>query len=136
MDRIDKNPLGRGATYPIYLTEDNQGNTGWHVSNKGINLIENNLCSLLSYELGQRIRQEEFGTRLWECLEEPNTQALNFLINKFLREAISTWEDRIEYQRSEINRDHHKLYIKLFYKVKATNLINYASVEYNLEYRK
>lgn len=136
MERIDKNPLGRGATYPIYLTEDQQGNTGWHVSNKGINLIENNLCSLLSYELGQRIRQEEFGTRLWECLEEPNTQALNFLINTFLREAISTWEDRIEYQRSEINRDHHKLYIKLFYKVKATNLINYASVEYNLEYRK
>ena len=136
MDRIDKNPMGRGATYPIYLTEDNQGNIGWHVSNKGIDLIENNLCSLLSYELGQRIRQEEFGTRLWECLEEPNTQALNFLINAFLKEAISTWEDRIEYQRSEINRDHHKLYIKLFYKVKATNLINYASVEYNLEYRK
>lgn len=136
MDRIDKNPMGRGATYPIYLTEDSQGNIGWHVSNKGIDLIENNLCSLLSYELGQRIRQEEFGTRLWECLEEPNTQALNFLINTFLKEAISTWEDRIEYQRSEINRDHHKLYIKLFYKVKATNLINYASVEYNLEYRK
>ena len=136
MDRIDKNPLGRGATYPIYLTEDSQGNLGWHVSNKGIDLIENNLCSLLSYELGQRIRQEEFGTRLWECLEEPNTQALNFLINTFLKEAITTWEDRIEYQRSEINRDHHKLYIKLFYKVKATNLINYASVEYNLEYRK
>ena len=136
MDKINKNPMGRGATYPIYLTEDDQGNTGWHVSSKGINLIENNLCSLLSYELGQRIRQEEFGTRLWECLEEPNTQALNFLVNTFLREAISQWEDRIEYQRSEINRDHHKLYIKLFYKVKATNLVNSASVEYNLEYRK
>lgn len=136
MDKINKNPMGRGATYPIYLTKDDQGNTGWHVSSKGINLIENNLCSLLSYELGQRIRQEEFGTRLWECLEEPNTQALNFLVNTFLREAISRWEDRIEYQRSEINRDHHKLYIKLFYKVKATNLVNSASVEYNLEYRK
>ena len=59
MDKISKHPVGIGATYPIYLTEDSHGNTGWHVSSKGINLIENNLCSLLSYELGQRIRQEE-----------------------------------------------------------------------------
>lgn len=136
MDKIEKNPMGKGATYPIYLTQDDEGNTGWHTSDKGIDLIENNLCSLLSYELGQRIRQEDFGTRLWECLEEPNTQALNFLVNTFLKEAISNWESRIEYQRSEINRDHSKLYIKLFYKVRATNLINSASVEYNLEYLK
>ena len=136
MDKISKHPVGIGATYPIYLTEDSHGNTGWHVSSKGINLIENNLCSLLSYELGQRIRQEEFGTRLWECLEEPNTQALNFLVNTFLKEAITTWEPRIEFQRSEIFRDHHKLYIKFFYKIKSSRVINFASIEYDLEYRK
>lgn len=132
IDRIDKNVLGRGATYPIYLTPDQNGNLGWHVSNKGVELIENNLCSILSYELGQRIRQEDFGTRLWECLEEPNTQALNFLVSTFLREAISKWEYRIEYQSSEVHRDHHKLYIKFFYKVKPNNTINSASVEYKL----
>jgi phage baseplate assembly protein W len=136
MDKINKTPLGVGATYPIYLTEDKHGNKGWNVSNQGIKLIENNLCSLLSYEFGQRIRQEEFGTRLWECLEEPNTQALNFLVNTFLREAINTWEPRIEFQRSEIFRDHHKLYIKFFYKIKSNQAINYASIEYDLEYRK
>lgn len=136
INRIDKNPLGRGATYPIYLTQDSFGNKGWHISSKGTELIENNLCSILSYEMGQRIRQEDFGTRLWECLEEPNTQALSFLISTFLKEAISKWESRIEYKNSEVHRDHHKLYIKFFYNIKPNNILSSASVEYNLDYRK
>lgn len=132
----DNKQLSRGPLYPVYLSTNENGETGWYVSNDQNMLIQNNITSILSFELGQRIHQEDFGTRLWECLEEPNTQALNFLVNTFIKEALSKWEDRIEYQRSEIIRDHHKLYIKFFYKLRSNNALESASVFYDLDYEK
>lgn len=134
MDKVNVNT--KGVTFPIYLTDNGSGKQGWNISIKQTDLIENNLTSLIGYELGQRMHQEDFGTRLWECLEEPNSQALNFLVTKFLREAIEAWEPRIEFQRSEIIRDHHKLYIKFFYRIKSNNTLASASVSYDLDYEK
>lgn len=131
MESINLDIIGRGVTYPIILTENEDGKTGWYpISND--KLIEHNLGSILNYSIGQRFREEDFGTRLWECLEEPNTQALAFLVDQFLKDCISRWEPRITYKSSTITRDGSKLNILITYVINSTNSSKSATVTYDL----
>ena len=106
------NYIGTGPYFPIKLTTvlDENGNPeqvvqpdgtivnkiSWRNLKGDINLIKQNLTSLFTYQLGQRIRQEYFGSRVWECIEEPNTQALSFMIKTFVKNSIVSWEPRIK----------------------------------------
>lgn len=124
--------IGKGVTFPINLTKNENGDVGWYPINGDSELIRQNLSSLIYYMIGQRIRQEEFGTRLWECIEEPNTQALSFLIKDFLIQAITTWEDRITIQDVEVARNDSGISILITYQINGTNSSQYISVDYNL----
>lgn len=130
-DNINTKVIGRGVLYPIQLTTNQDGKTGWYPVSGDRALIVNNINAVLLYMLGERFRQEEFGSRLWECIEEPNTQAQAFLINTFLKEAISTWEDRIIYDHAEVTREASKVYIKLFYTVKQLDQTGTLNITYD-----
>ena len=116
-ENINSKIIGRGVLFPIQLTTNAEGKTGWYPVEGSKALIVNNINAILLYMLGERFRQEDFGSRLWECIEEPNTQAQAFLINTFLKEALSTWEDRIIYDHAEVTREASKVHIRLFYKL-------------------
>lgn len=131
MESINLDVIGRGVTYPIILTDRDDGKTGWRPISSD-KLIEHNLSSVLNYSIGQRFREEDFGTRLWECLEEPNTQALAFLVDQFLKDCISKWEPRITYKSSTITRDGSKLHILITYVINYTNSSKSATVTYDL----
>lgn len=87
--------IGKGVLFPIQLSEKPDGTMSWLPVTADINLIQNNLRSVLLYQLGFRLREEYFGTRLSECLEEPNTQALLFLVRLYIKTAIEYWEPRL-----------------------------------------
>ena len=125
------NIIGIGPLFPIRITENEKGEKGWYPVNGDIELVHNNLSALLWYDIGQRFRQEDFGTRLWECIEEPNTQAQAFLINTFLKEAISLYEDRINYKEAIISRSGNKLYIEMHYTLKQSNEEKSLGITYN-----
>ena len=42
--------------------------------------------------------------KLWQCIEEPNSQALSFIIKEFLKQAIGAWEQRITFQNITVTR--------------------------------
>jgi len=92
---ILKNAIGSGVLFPIELTLTSDNTHTWGTVSGDISLIENNLRSLLFYQLGQKIREESFGTRLQECLEEQNTQLLTFLVKRFVITSIKLWEPRV-----------------------------------------
>ena len=123
--------IGNGAIYPITLSKNKDGSMGWYPVQGDPKLIENNLCSLVNYEIGQRFRQEDFGTRLWECIDEPNSQALEFIVEEFLKMAISQWEDRITFKNSEIAREGSKLYIRFTYVINYNNTSKSATIVYD-----
>lgn len=123
--------IGTGALFPILIQETDQGK-GWYPVQGDPALIENNLRSLIEYTIGQRFRQEEFGTRLWECLEEKNTQVLNFLIKKFLQEAVNTYENRIRIKRIITEREFSKLHILMEYALDGLSKDSYMDLTYNL----
>lgn len=75
--------VGIGVTYPIQLTTNEKGERGWYPVNGDFKLIRDNISSILYYMIGQRFRQENFGSKLWQCIEEPNSQALSFIIKEF-----------------------------------------------------
>lgn len=105
------NTIGSGAYFPIKL-EQSVGKDGkpesvqlpdgrvvpkigWYILRGDVALIKQNLTAILTYQIGQRFRQEDFGSRTWECLEEPNTSALNLMIRNFVKDGIAAWEPRI-----------------------------------------
>lgn len=130
-DNLYEKIVGNGMTYPIVLGTNSDKKTGWYPVLGSTKLITDNLNSLLQYSIGERFRQEDFGTRLWECIEEPNTQAQAFLINTFLKEAISLYEDRINYKEAIISRSGNKLRIEMHYTLKQSNEEKSLGITYN-----
>ena len=123
--------IGSGMLFPIEITTGEDGKTGWYPSQGDQRLIENNIETLLLYQIGQKFRGENFGTRLWECIEEGNSQAQNYLVNNFLKEAISTWEDRITYKNTVMVREGSRLKISFTYSINGTSYSNVGTMIYN-----
>lgn len=82
-------------------------------------------------DIGQRFRQEDFGTRLWECIEEPNTQALAFLVKNFLKKAISTYETRITFKSLNMRLEGTKLFIEMNYVINQTGSQQVLGISYD-----
>lgn len=94
-------------------------------------LVRNNINSILYYMIGQRFRQENFGNRLWECIEEPNSQALSFIIKEFIKTAIGTWEQRLTFKGIKVARVDAKVNIEVEYSINGTGSSQYLYLTYN-----
>lgn len=122
--------IGVGALFPIQLSTTDQGK-GWYPAQGDPALIENNLRALVEYMIGQRFRQEDFGTRLWECIEEPNSQALEFMVREFLKQAIGRYESRITIKKVTTERYYSKLYITMEYALVGLGRQSYMTLTYD-----
>lgn len=93
--------LGVGAMFPIILQETPKDNEetpstmGWYPLQGNMDLVKQSITSILSFELGQRFRQERFGITAWSAIEEPNTLLLRYQIRNQLIQAIETFEPRV-----------------------------------------
>ena len=124
--------IGIGAIFPIELKENNQGQTGWYPVYGDSKLIEENIKALLLYEIGQRLRQEDFGTKLIEVLEEPNTSALSFLIREYIMQALAKYESRVVVTKISSTRLNQKLHILLEFRIVELNQDSFLEAQYNL----
>ena len=124
--------IGIGAIFPIELKENNQGQTGWYPVYGDSKLIEENIKALLLYEIGQRLRQEDFGTKLIEVLEEPNTSALSFLVREYIMQALTKYESRVVVTKISSTRLNQKLHILLEFRIVELNQDSFLEAQYNL----
>lgn len=104
---------------------------GWYILRGKVELINQNMKALLATQIGQMLRNEYFGTRVWECLEEPNTQALSFLVRRFIKGAIESWEPRLKFLESKLTKQNGLLNIYLRYEVINTQSIESLNFSYN-----
>ena len=88
--------IGSGAGFPIELTENEDGNYGWNISNGDINLIKQNLVVYFNTPFSSRFRDGNYGTRLHAILEEPNTNVLKRLVRDWVKQGIILWEPRLK----------------------------------------
>lgn len=147
MNLSSKNYIGDGPYFPIKLTqvigEDGKpekvvqpdgsvvDKVSWRPIVGSIDLIKQNLTSLFIYQIGQRIRQEYFGSRVWECIEEQNTQALSFMIKNFVKESIVAWEPRITALEVNSSRNFDKINIQIRFSVQNSTSVEELNFEYN-----
>lgn len=148
MNLKQANTVGVGALFPIVLStpKDAQGNdeyveimvdgvvqrvkkVGWYPST-GLDLVKNNVTSIFIYQIGERFRQESFGSRLWECVEEPNTDLLAYMATVFVKQSLTTWESRVRGLEVTCTRDGAKLFIKIRFSI-GTQAPTEAIVEYD-----
>lgn len=130
---VYSNIIGKGPTFPIKLSQNADEDTGWYSEDGTIDLLKSDLTSLMSYQVGQRIRQENYGTRLWELLEEPNTTVLDHLIKSFISSSISNWEPRVKpIDPSGIKVIKYPTYIKVNVSISLKGDTNIESLSFNL----
>ena len=150
--------IGTGMLFPIQITtaKDNDGNdilipkvdengnpvfhrgepilvpkTGWYPVTGDPALIQNNLKSIFIYQLGERFRQENFGSRFWEALEDPNDNVLQRMLDLFIKSSIASWEPRIRALDINLERKDYKLYIHLQFAIGDSSTQSNLTLEYN-----
>ena len=150
--------IGTGMLFPIQITtaKDNDGNdimipkidengnpvlhggepilvpkTGWYPVTGDPALIQNNLKSIFIYQLGERFRQENFGSRFWEALEDPNDNVLQRMLDLFIKSSIASWELRIRALDINLERKDYKLYIHLQFAIGDSSTQSNLTLEYN-----
>lgn len=84
--------LGKGITFPIKLNS-----RGAIVKAKPVELITASIGNIISTTLGTRFYLGEFGERLEDLLEEPNSDVLERTLPLLLKDQILKWEKRVEY---------------------------------------
>lgn len=124
--------IGVGTLFPIELKKNSQGKTGWYPVQGDPKLIEENIKALFTYEIGQRLRQEDFGTMLTGVLEEPNTSTLSFLVREYIMQALNKYESRIQVTKIYSTRLNQKLHILLEFRIIELNLDSFIEAQYNL----
>lgn len=143
------NTISSGAYFPIKL-EQSVGKDGkpesvqlpdgrvvpkigWYILRGDVALIKQNLTAILTYQIGQRFRQEDFGSRTWECLEEPNTSALNLMIRNFVKDGIAAWEPRITALKVlALKPTKESIRLLIYFKVQDSQRIEELNFQYNL----
>ena len=55
MDNYLTNIVGKGMIFPIQLTRNENGETGWYPVNGDMGLVRNNISSIMYYLIDQRI---------------------------------------------------------------------------------
>lgn len=143
------NTIGSGAYFPIKLEQalgsDGKPESvqlpdgrvvpkiGWYILRGDVALIKQNLTAILTYQIGQRFRQEDFGSRTWECLEEPNTSALNLMIRNFVKDGIAAWEPRIAALKVlALKPTKESIRLLIYFKVQDSQRIEELNFQYNL----
>lgn len=117
LDSVSQNFIGKGIVFPITL--DN----GRPPINTGVELIKSSLLILFSWDKGNRIFLEEYGTRLNLLLEEPNDDILRSLVYSFIREAITKFEKRVIILDITLNKEGlAKLNILVNFKIRNTQV--------------
>ena len=106
-----------GLAFPIELS------SGKHLVVSGSDLIQASIKTIIAWPLFTRFYEGNFGSRIHEVLEEPNDDIIINLIRRFIIDAISEWEKRIELTNlTIIKTGPEKLTIELIYNIKESNI--------------
>jgi len=107
----------KGLMFPLELV------SGKHVLVEGIDLIQASIKIIIAWPLFVRFYEGNFGSRIYEVLEEPNDDILVNLIRRFVIDAITQWEKRVELKSLTIERvSSENVSIELVYNIKESNI--------------
>lgn len=128
MSTLLEKSIGSGPLYPIIIESGS-----WKTTKGSLELISNNITSILVFQVGTKLRQEVFGTRNYECLEEPNVNTTRLLVYRFTKDAIAAWEPRIRLDDVKVHFTPTSIEIKLRYMVLTSKLVSELDFSYQTQ---
>ena len=129
-DKALERSIGNGLQFPIVLENNTSGLFRPTILYGDIALVQQNLKAILVYEIGQRIRQEYFGSSLWSTIEEPNNDILALKIANSLNGSVKLFEPRVNINNVQLRRlSNESVAVNLFYS------IVYLADEQNLQFQ-
>lgn len=63
--------------------------------------IKNSLYNILTTPLGSRYRRPDYGSRLWQFIQEPSDDTTAFQLETYLVQSIERWEPRVQLIRDQ-----------------------------------
>lgn len=107
--------IGQGLPWPIVLENGRAKLT------TGYDLLNSDLTTLITWPLGNRFLLGEFGSRIFDLIEEPNNDALKSLLRTFVQDAVAEWETRLIFVDVQVVFPYYtKALVHYFYKVSDT----------------
>jgi len=107
----------QGLIFPLELS------SGHHVVAEGDDLIKSSIKIILAWPLTTRAYLGEFGSRIHEALEDQNDEVLVTILRRFVIDAISTWELRINLLEFNFTRPNNEsLMIDLVYEIRELDI--------------
>jgi len=82
--------IGTGLSFPIKLEN------GKPVLSSLETHIEASIRNIIIWNFGSGYFVKDFGSRLYELLEEPIISTIRFMSKEFIKEAITNWEPRVK----------------------------------------
>ena len=125
MSNILERTVGSGALFPINLD-----NGSWNITKGSTKLIEDSITHIMQYQIGDKLRGEIFGTRVYECLEEPNVNLIRLLAYRFIKDAIRSWEPRVKLEDVFITFYKEFVDIKIIYSINNTQIVTELDFTY------
>jgi phage baseplate assembly protein W len=121
-----KDFLGIGWKYPVKVDENKQIALSRYEED-----IKEAIRIILGTAKGERVMRPDFGCGIHELVFAPINTSTMGLVENTVREALTTWEPRIELIKVEVSpeaSEEGKLLVSIDYRVRATN------VRFNLVY--
>lgn len=121
---MTKEIIGRGWSFPPKI-----GPQGGFMLTHERDELDQAIKIILTTPLGQRVMRPTFGCRIHELIFEPNNSDTAAQARRYVMEAISMWEPRINVKdvavKSDFDPRHskesgHRLWIEIKYEVKST----------------
>ena len=112
--------IGSGLVFPIVLDSI----TTTPIIRDDFELIRSSIGIILNWPDRDRFFNEEFGSRVFELLEEPDNNVARALLSTFIKEALEKWERRILVKSLsfDIPQGNASMTVSIVYQVKNTKL--------------
>ena len=107
--------IGTGIIFPFIVNSKG----GIDIVN-GSELIQASIKTILYWPKHQRFFNEQFGSRIFEILEEPNDNISKTLIRYFIFETLSEYEKRITLKDVEIITTQETIHLEISYIINNT----------------
>ena len=123
--------MGIGGLFGIGISENEKGEKGWYGVNGDIEVVDNKVCGVVWYDIGERLREEDFGSRVWECIEEGNREGLGLLVKELLKKGMCRYESRISFKRVNMRLEGRKVLMEMNYVINESGREEVLGISYD-----
>ena len=115
---MDNKLIGTGITFPIKINV-----LGGVDVVGGSELIQSSIKTILYWPKGQRFFNEQFVSKIFKVLEEPNDIVSKALVRHYVFETLNMWEKRITATDAKVlSSSNESVTIQIKYIIRSTRI--------------